>query len=208
MSFLTIIIFVLGGILFCILIGVIIWRIWLKYNKKDDLNIQNYVGYTSKTTIEKLKILNALSNAKVLSNILVKNPFAKKKYTLFSAIVVSEHKIYILSDILKNSKFKLIINNNGAFIENKKLIKQDKWEIFWLKEMSGWLDRRFKNQYEIIIFSDENLNFKNVKNQTTYRIMNLNEINDEIINNKNKEINTEKVTEIFLKNNLFNEIKK
>ncbi|UUD36181.1 hypothetical protein NPA08_04500 [Mycoplasmopsis citelli] len=203
MNFLTLTTIILSSILVLILIAVIIWRIYLKITKKV-IYKSNNIGHTTRETIDKLRILNSLNNAFVLSNILVKNPFSKNKYTLFSGIVICKSKIYVLSDLIKDTQNKIEINDNGIYVlKNKKWIKKDKWETNWLNQMSGWLNRRFKNNYEVVIFIDENLNLEQIDNQTRYRCMNINELNEEILENNDQNLHIEKVIDIFLKNNLF-----
>ncbi|WP_391591770.1 hypothetical protein MCAV_07430 [[Mycoplasma] cavipharyngis] len=204
MNFLTIVIICLGSVLVLILLAVIIWRIYLKYTNKDTNKKTNDIGHTTKATVDKLSILNSLNDAVVLCNILVKNPFAKRKHSLFSGVVIAKNKIYILTDLILAKTEQILFNNNGAHIwKNKKLIKKPRWEIYWLNEMSGWLNRRFKDQYEIVIFVDETINLNQIDNQTKYRCMSINQLNDEILSDHHKNINVDKAVDIFLKNNLF-----
>ncbi|WGI36974.1 hypothetical protein [Mesomycoplasma lagogenitalium] len=199
----------LSSVLGLILVGVLIWRLYDFLSKKDTQKQSTKVGYISKKTIEKLNFLNSLTNEKILINILVKNNFAKKKFSLFSGIAINQEKVYVLSDIISSSKDnQLLINSKGAFwINEKKRKKIDNWETQWLEEQKRWIEKRFNKNFEIFILVDENIKKDNIKNESEFKAVNIYELNEILNSKKEKNFVPEKVIQIFTKNNVFKERK-
>ncbi|MGZ9762315.1 hypothetical protein ACXYRQ_02455 [Mycoplasma sp. 394] len=205
MTFQTIIIIVLSTLLGFILIGVIIWRIWLKANNKDAKNINNNIGYTSKATVDKLLILKNLTQSSVLTNILIKNSFAKKGFSILSGVVITQEKIFVISNIITSSNFeKIKIDSNGILLQaNKKSKYKENLKMSWLNEINKWMKHKFKDFFEIIILIDENISFELIDNNSPYRTLNINSLSKEISQLSKKNLNAEKVVEMLLKRNLF-----
>ncbi|MGZ9432383.1 hypothetical protein [Mycoplasma sp. 613B] len=202
---LNIAVIVLGSLLGFILLIVIIWRLYEKIKGKTRNFNSSKIGNTSKKTLEKLLIFDSLNDSLTLSNILVKNNFSKKGYSLFSGVVLTKEKIYLISDYVSLDNYeKILIDEKGVFLQkNNKSFKKDLWETYWLNESSRWLEKRFKDKYEILILVDENVNSDLIENKTKYRFIDIYSLNKEIETQSQTLMNPKKVSEIFLKNNLF-----
>ncbi|MGZ9755804.1 hypothetical protein ACXYRR_02630 [Mycoplasma sp. 246B] len=205
MTFQTIIIIVLSTLLGFILIGVIIWRIWLKVNKKEDKNINNKIGYTSKATVDKLLILKNLTQSSVLTNILIKNSYAKKGFSILTGVVITQEKIFVISNIITSSNFeKIKIDSNRILLQaNKKSKYKENFKMCWLNEINKWMNHKIKDFFEIIILIDENISSELIDNNSPYRTLNINSLSKEISQLSKKNLNAEKVVEMLLKRNLF-----
>ncbi len=203
-SILNVSVIIFAVVLGLILIITIFWRLFDFYIKKNKNENLNDLGFFDKKTIRLISDFEKLDN-EILINILVKNKFSVKKYSIFNQLIINNNYIYSLSNLISfNRDDKILINKNGLFLNAKKIKKIENWNPIWLYDQKKWLEWKFKDkQFKIIILIDENMLIDNIDNQTEFEIFKISQLKNELIKNETKKINIQKVKKIFLTNNIF-----
>ncbi|VEU59350.1 hypothetical protein [Mesomycoplasma neurolyticum] len=205
LTILNISVIICGSILVLILIGTIIWRIYDYYVKKNKTSNLENLGFFDKKTINEIYQIQNNTQTEFLVNILVKNKFSDKKYSIFGQILITNNCIYLLSNMITNIKnHKLVIEKNGLFIDDTKRKKVSNWETFWLYDQKKWLDWKFKNtNYEILILVDESIDLIQITNNSDFKIVKPSELKQKLKNSNSKTLNLNNIKKIFINNNIF-----
>ncbi|UVD81828.1 hypothetical protein NV226_00740 [Mycoplasma iguanae] len=155
---------IFSSILIVILLAVVIWRIYT--NKKMDLD-KGSMKLLSQKSVEKFHFFAMLNNLKLFINILIKNPHAKVKKSLIPAIIVTDKKIYILSEIIFSNNQEIInLNSENKYQEIEKLLSKYKvtFEIIFIKNNPNSMVKNSTN-YPILTFEElgEKIKFESEK---------------------------------------------
>lgn len=206
MNYVQISLIVMGVLLGIVLIAVIIWRIL--DDKKTPSN-KTFKQFTTKATFEELNLLNSLLNeVYIFENILVKNTFSKNNFSVFPGIILTKEKIFLTTNVLEKEKnvSQIIVDEEGFKINKKnKIHKIDSINWKWIKSNQKWMEKYFSNvEIETIILTNS-IERQNIKNSTSFRILNIYDLEKEIKNQNNEyKLNLYKATEIIKKHNQFN----
>ncbi|UWV92994.1 hypothetical protein RRG44_00555 [Mycoplasmopsis cynos] len=200
---LNIALYTLAGILGIILLVVLGWRIY-EYITKKSPSATNQNRYTTKKTEDKLFILSSMNDSVILSNILVKNKFAKQGFSVLNGIIVTNEKIFIVTNLITTfEQYTIEINFDSiTLIKPNQKIKSNFYNTKWLSEIEKYMQKKFNEPFEIIILIDEKNKDNKLINKTSYRVLNIEQIDQEIKTQKNAILNIKNISEFFLNNNL------
>lgn len=212
MTTLNYVVYALTGLLALIALIYGIKR-YLEYRKEKITGVSanleaKYKLALTKDSAEKLEILNSLINAKVFVNILVKNNLAKAKVSLFIGLIVHQSQVYILSNLvkLKRNYDSILIEAKALYhLNNKDEKKLDHdFNFALINDQLKWFERK-KIKAEFIFLLNEELDKALIQNHSSYRALNIYDLEQEIKNTTAKNINAKKITELLKNANLFKE---
>lgn len=178
---------VLALVLILVFMGVLIWRIFFDKNKNNLITNSKNVGSIDK---EFDKLIDGLSKNKdfeVIYNILIKNKYAKLNHSLIPAIIIYKNRVFLISNMIKNSiNDELILNNNEiALIHNNKKKAIKDVQLHWYNEIMKILRNDFlpsdKFKFEFVVLLKNDI--KKVTNETTFMVSNSIDFIEEIENN-------------------------
>lgn len=178
---------VLALVLILVFIGVLIWRIFFDKNKNNLITNSKNVGSIDK---EFDKLIDGLSKNKdfeVIYNILIKNKYAKLNHSLIPAIIIYKNRVFLISNMIKNSiNDELILNSKEiALIHNNKKKAIKDVQLHWYKEIMKILRNDFlpsdKFKFEFVVLLKNDI--KKVANETTFMVSNSIDFIEEIENN-------------------------
>ena len=125
-NLLSVTIWILGGVLLLIALGIVLWRgIFGKKHKKSFEN--KNIGQVSKEFNEFLIQLKSVSDFWIIHNILIKNKFSSKKFSIIPAIIFSNGNAFLLTNVISSKKYERVefSNNekNPSYINGVKKVK-------------------------------------------------------------------------------------
>ncbi|MGY6172383.1 hypothetical protein ACW95P_03505 [Candidatus Mycoplasma pogonae] len=166
--------YALIGILLLILFIALVWRIVT--SKKPEKN--NKLGVVSPKTISKFEVLAKTNNWNILVNLLVNNKYAKQKFSQIPGVIVTEQKLYFLSDHIINGKAieTVIPARNFIKIQTSKNLKQTTWNCRWYLEIAKWA-QNFDKASEMILLVE---NANNIINESNLRALTIAQLETEI----------------------------
>lgn len=178
---------VLALVLILVFISVLIWRIFFDKNKNNLITNSKNVGSIDK---EFDKLIDGLSKNKdfeVIYNILIKNKYAKLNHSLIPAIIIYKNRVFLISNMIKNSiNDELILNSKEiALIHNNKKKAIKDVQLHWYNEIIKILRNDFlpsdKFKFEFVVLLKNDI--KKVTNETTFMVSNSIDFIEEIENN-------------------------
>ncbi|WAM10778.1 hypothetical protein ONA00_05640 [Mycoplasmopsis cynos] len=84
-------------------------------------------------------------------------------------------------------------------IKPNQKIKSNFYNTKWLSEIEKYMQKKFNEPFEIIILIDEKNKDNKLINKTSYRVLNIEQIDQEIKTQKNAILNIKKYKRVFLK---------
>ncbi|EFF41176.1 hypothetical protein [Mycoplasmopsis alligatoris] len=195
---------ILSSVLIIVLIGVIIWRIFI-VNKKDSWhNQKNLAGSVSKSFLKVISDLSYSEKIDVLVNIGFKNKYAKKEISLIPALIRRNNKLFLITNLVENKANKeIIIKNNKLYYDSKNYYANI--DLYWNFEIIKFISKELIQDVEIqniVLTKNEFLHSNGDSNFLISTIYNLIEIMDKQIIKEISDNDFKKIKDKFLSLNL------
>ncbi|UUD37624.1 hypothetical protein [Mycoplasmoides fastidiosum] len=184
-------------ILCLIALGALIYYLKTK-NKHSNQKAQNQIGSVSRQTIEELDFFCKSNNfTNTFVNLLIKNKFAKRNFSVIPGVIILPNKIVVLSDFLNTKKANKIeitnqnFNSGFLYFKNKKRVIEN-FHLTWYKEIERFMRQNFGSVEVVLIHNNSDLE---IVNSTKYKLMTLSQLETYINSNASNqgEIRVEQV---------------
>ncbi len=149
-NYISVTVWVLGGILALLAIGLIIYRFLQKNTKKE--NDAKNIGAVSKQMNEFIMTFSGNEEELLFHNILFKNKFSKNKFSVIPAMVVKGKDIFIITNIVSVTKAEHIIFTSEDIpyvIKGNKVKDLKDVNYLWYREIKRYLEWKLGDEYNI-----------------------------------------------------------
>ncbi|AWX70451.1 hypothetical protein DP067_03805 [Mycoplasmopsis anatis] len=177
----------LSLVLILILIGVIIWRLFFDKNPNNLITNSKNIGAIDKELDRLIDGLSKNKEFEIIYNILIKNKFSKLNYSLIPAIIIYKNRVFLISNMIKNSiNDELVINDKEIWlIHNSKKKTLKEVQMHWYNEIIKMLkhdflpDSKFKFEFIVLLKND----IRKISNNTSFMVSNSIDFIEEIEKN-------------------------
>lgn len=182
LNYLNVTIWVLGGILLLVAIGLVIWRATPNGKKAPANSLQNKVGSVSNEMNQLVLSMNSIYGYKIVFNALVKNRFSKSKYSLVPAVVAHNGNVFLLTNTIKVKNGELNISESqDPFWNDKRKSNVAGFKMAWYKDIEKYINN-LNEDVNIVKIIPIVGSIDNVRNDSSMNVVDVHEIGEWIQN--------------------------